>query len=108
MFRKSPIVLIVAAGMLLATRATPQTAPAQSATSKVQEKKLALGEDEVKKLLLLMDADKNGRISKQEYMSFMEKEFERLDVDKSGDLDVKELTQSSLQAAPHKGPERGR
>jgi hypothetical protein len=108
MFRKSQIVLIFAAAMLLATRATPQTAPAQNTTPKAQEKKLVLGEDEVKKLLLLMDTDKNGRISKKEYMDFMEKEFERLDVDKSGDLDVKELTQSSLQATPHKGPERGR
>ncbi len=63
-------------------------------TPKAQDK-LGLGEDEVKQLPLLMDADKNGRISKEEYMKFMEAEFARLDKDNSGELDVKELTQSS-------------
>ena len=61
--------------------------------------KLALGENEVKQLLLLMDTDKNGKISKKEFMTFMEKEFERLDKDKSGELDVKELAQSKLRVS---------
>lgn len=65
-------------------------------TPKAQDK-LALGEDKVKQLLFLMDADKNGKISKEEYMKFMEAEFARLDKDKCGELDVKELTQSSLR-----------
>jgi Ca2+-binding EF-hand superfamily protein len=60
--------------------------------------KLALGEDAVEQLLLLMDADKNGKISKKEWMDFMEAEFDRLDKDKSGDLDVKEIAQSRLRA----------
>jgi len=68
---------------------------------------LALGESDVKQLLLLMDTDKNGRVSKKEYMDFMEAEFDRLDKDKSGDLDVKELTQSSLRPV-HKGPQVSR
>jgi Ca2+-binding EF-hand superfamily protein len=50
-------------------------------------------------LLLLMDTDKNGRVSRQEFMKFMEAEFDRLDKDKSGDLDVKELAQSQLSAS---------
>jgi len=62
-----------------------------------KEKKLAKGEREAKKLLLLMDADQNGKVSKQEFMSFMEAEFERLDVNKDGELDVKELTESRVQ-----------
>jgi hypothetical protein len=32
-------------------------------------------------LLLLMDTNQNGRISKQEFMTFMEAEFDRLDTD---------------------------
>jgi hypothetical protein len=32
-------------------------------------------------------------------MSFMEAEFDRLDVKKGGELDVKELTQSQLQVS---------
>jgi hypothetical protein len=61
---------------------------------------LALGEAEVKQLLLLMDTNKNGKVSKQEFMQFMEAEFDRLDKDKSGELDPKELAQSRLRAAP--------
>jgi Ca2+-binding EF-hand superfamily protein len=50
----------------------------------------------VKQLLLLLDADKNGRISKKEWMSFMEAEFNSLDKDGNGELDVKELQQSKF------------
>jgi Ca2+-binding EF-hand superfamily protein len=72
---------------------------AQKASVPKAQDKLALGENQVKQLLLLMDTDKNGKISKQEYMRFMEAEFDRLDKNKSGDLDVKELTRSSLVAS---------
>jgi len=65
---------------------------------KVQDK-LAIGENEVKQLLLLMDTDKNGKISKQEYMTFMEAEFSRLDTNHNGELDVKELTTSKLRVS---------
>jgi hypothetical protein len=64
-----------------------------------QQRTLALGEDEVKQLLLLMDADKNGKISKQEFLKFMDAEFDRLDTDKSGELDQKELKQSLIRPA---------
>jgi 5S rRNA maturation endonuclease (ribonuclease M5) len=59
----------------------PGTATAQNSAPKSQHK-LALGQDDVKQLLLLMDTDRNGKISKQEHMKFMEAEFERLDKDK--------------------------
>jgi Ca2+-binding EF-hand superfamily protein len=74
------------------------TAAPQKASPKPQDK-LALGLDEVKQLLLLMDTDKNGKISKQEYMAFMAAEFDRLDVDENGELDAKELTKSSLRVS---------
>lgn len=50
-------------------------------------------------MLLLMDTDKNGKISKQEWMNFMEAEFDRLDTAKNGQLDVKELAQSQLRVS---------
>ena len=62
------------------------------------QRALALEEVNVKSLLLLMYTDKNGKISRQEFMSFMEAEFDRLDKDKSGELDPKELTQSRIRA----------
>jgi Ca2+-binding EF-hand superfamily protein len=74
-------------------------AVAQRASTPKAQDKQALGEDEVKQLVLLMDTDKNGKISKKEYMSFMAAEFDRLDKDKSGELDPKELTQSQFRVS---------
>jgi Ca2+-binding EF-hand superfamily protein len=61
--------------------------------------KIALGEGEVKQLVLLMDQDKNGKVSEQEFMKFMKAEFKRLDKDRSGELDVKELSQSQIRSS---------
>jgi len=77
----------------------PGTVVAQKAATPKPQDQLALGEAEVKQLLLLMDTDENGKISKEEWMKFMEAEFDRLDRDKSGDLDVKDLTQSKLRVS---------
>ena len=71
----------------------------EASTPKAQYKK-ALGENDGKQLLLLMDTVNNGKVSKQEYMNFMAAEFDRLDKDKSGELDPKELTQSQLRVKP--------
>lgn len=46
-----------------------------------------------------MDTNENGKISKQEWMKFMEAEFDRLDKGKNGQLDVKELAQSKLRVS---------
>ncbi len=91
------LLVIAAAAVLIAGAALGDSAP-QKDNVKLHDK-LAIGEEEVKQLLLLMDTDKNGKISKHEYMRFMEQEFDRLDVDKSGELDTKELTQSKLRVS---------
>lgn len=44
-----------------------------------------------KEIMLLMDTDKDGRISKKEWMDFMSKEFDRLDTDHNGYIDQKDL-----------------
>ncbi len=74
---------------LVAAVALLQLAVAQKVDKSVPtwQRTLALGEEEVKQLLLLMDTNKNGKISKKEFMTFMEAEFDRLDRDKSGELD---------------------
>ena len=90
--------IIMAIIVMVATGSVLGNAAAQKASVPKPQDKLALGEDEVKKLLLLMEPDKKGKISKQEYMKFMEAEFERLDKDKNGELYVKKLTQSSVTA----------
>lgn len=87
---------LLAAGFFLPTGMVAQN-PAKEDARK--EHNVAAGEKEAKKLLLLMDKDQNGKVSKQEFMSFMEAEFERLDRDKSGELDVQELTQSRVRSS---------
>src|SRR5258707_3070755 len=100
MLRRTNIAcFIVIIAALVATWAMLGTAVAQKAATPKPEDKLALGEPEVKQLLLLMDTDKDGKISKQEWLKFMEAELDRLDKDKSGDLDAKDLTQSKLRVS---------
>jgi hypothetical protein len=91
------IVVVIAA--LLATVTMMGTAAAQKASVPKPQNKLAIGEEGVRQLLALMNTDKNGMVSKQEFMKFMETEFERLDKSKKGELSVKELTQSNLTAS---------
>lgn len=43
------------------------------------------------RLLQLMDTDKNGKVSKPEFLHFMEAEFDFADKNHDGELDPKEL-----------------
>jgi len=79
-----------------ATAVAAATTLAQKRADPNPQDKLALADENVKKLLLLMDSDHNGKISKHEWMSFMEAEFNKLDKDGNGELDTKELLQSRL------------
>lgn len=96
--RREVLTLGAVAG-LLAAGALPKAAIAQKNGNEKakQQKTLALAQDEVEQLLLLMDTDKNGRISKKEFLDFMSAEFDRLDKDKSGELDPKELSLSQIR-----------
>jgi hypothetical protein len=76
------------------------SATAQKAPVPKPQDKLALGENDVKQLMLLIDTDKNGKITKQAWMEFMEAEFDRLDKNKSGELDAQELALSRLRVSP--------
>jgi hypothetical protein len=97
--RTNAVRIIVFVATLAVMGAMLRTGLAQKAAAPKPQDKLALGEEEVKQLLLLIDTEKKGRISKQEWMKFMEAEFDRLDRSKNGELDVKELTQSRLRVS---------
>ena len=99
MLTRTNIVRVIVSIAELTTAAILGTAVAQKSAVPKPQDKLALGEYDVKQLLLLMDTDENGKISKQEWMKFMEAEFDRLDKHKKGQLDVKELTQSRLRVS---------
>lgn len=99
LMRKGKLWIVVVIAVLVVVGTMLGTAAAQKASVPKPQNKLAIGEDGIKQLLPLMDSNKNGLVSKQEFMKFMEAEFERLDKDKKGELNVKELTQSSLTAS---------
>jgi Ca2+-binding EF-hand superfamily protein len=86
MTRRSLLIALISAGGVLAVA---DVAPRP-------QDKLAQANENVKQLLLLLDADKNGRISKKEWMAFMEAEFNKLDKDGNGELDQKELVEARL------------
>ena len=88
-------ILVVIAGLFLAGAIEGSAVAAQNpAPPKAQvQNNVALGEANTKRLLLRMNQDRDGKVSKQEFMRFMEAEFDRLDKEKDGKLDVKEVTQ---------------
>ena len=67
------------------------------------DKNLAAATEAATQLSLAMDTNKSGRVSREEWMKFMEAEFDRLDADHRGQLDVKELTQSRVRMHPYVG-----
>jgi len=103
LMRKNRLWIIVVIAVLVVISTMLGNAAAQKASVPKPQNKLALGEDGVKQLLPLMNTDTKGMVSKQEFMKFMEAEFERLDRGKQGELNVKELTQSSLTASRFTG-----
>jgi hypothetical protein len=92
--KKFTLILVIA--LILAS--TVLLAAAQKDSAPKTQDRLALGEEHVKQLCLIMKSEKQGKISKQEFMKFMEAEFERLDRSKQGELDVNALVQPTITA----------
>jgi hypothetical protein len=89
---KWPGSLAASANSNALAESNPQTTTGPSPPSTTPPaSKETYAEDYTKKLLLVMDRDKSGRVSKKEFMDFMSREFDRLDTDHDGQLDVKEL-----------------
>ena len=64
--------------------------------------------ENVKQLLLVMDTDKKGKITKQQWMAFMEAEFDRLDLEKKGELDQAVIRQSTGYVKQARSADLGR
>jgi len=99
MTRSKLITSVACCFALLIAGAILRSSAAQKSMPLKPQDKLALAEEQVKQLLPLIAADVHGKLSRQEYMHFMEAEFDRLDKDKMGELDVRALTQSSSVTA---------
>ena len=100
MFKRWTMLLVILAVTAFFAMVGTTIADQKEATPKAQGN-VAVGEAEVKQMLPLIDQDKDCRASKQDFMKFMEAEFDRLDKKKEGKLDVKKLTQPPAQ--PVKG-----
>ena len=81
---------------------------AQKESAPKAPNRIALANDNAMAMLFLMDADKNGKISKQEWMSFMSAEFDRLDVNRRGELEPKKFDRSRMSLRPVRIPGTGK
>jgi hypothetical protein len=97
--------LTVSTGLRTAGAAGQSSAP-QAPVAAPQAAMVAAGTPEAVRLLRLMDKDKNGKISHAEFMAFMEAEFQRLDVNHDGELNLSELQHSQLAVAHRGGTHR--
>jgi 5S rRNA maturation endonuclease (ribonuclease M5) len=86
--------------VIIATYAVAPSS-AQKANVPIHQDVVALAQPKVTEVLLLMDTDRNGKISKKELMNLMEAVFDRLDKDKKGELDPRQFRQSdNIRGAP--------
>jgi hypothetical protein len=93
---------------LCAGGALRQTSFAQKSSVPKQPDTVAIAAEKARELLALMDTDKNGKISKQEWMKFMAAEFDRLDTKKNGEIDPKELMQSAVSVKQTRAADLGK
>ena len=100
---KNTVWILAILAVLLATVTIVVTAAEQKSSVPRVQDLLVMGEVHVKQLLPLMHTNKEGMVSKQEFLKFMEAEFDRLDKEKKGELNVKKLTQSELSASRFAG-----
>ena len=116
--RENILALIVVAGLIAIgatvktdmaaaqmAKAASQTANSSASAPAPLPGNVVAGTAEAMKLLTLMDADKSGKVSRAEFMAFMAAEFDRMDINHDGELDLKELQQSQLMVV-HRGGSR--
>jgi Ca2+-binding EF-hand superfamily protein len=77
--------LIISVGMSLVVGSVSTAAIA------VSKRTNAAAQADIRQLLRLMDKDLNGKVSKDEFLRYMSQTFDRLDVNKSGQLERNEL-----------------
>lgn len=93
-------VLLISAMCIMGGVFSRAAAQKSMTTPTEQKGEIVAGEAAAKQLLLLMDRDKDGRVSKKEWMTFMEEEFDRLDTNHDGYVNAKDLEKAQIQPVP--------
>ncbi len=78
------LITFVGASLLVASMSTSSFA--------VSKRTTATAQSDVRQLLRMMDSDKNGSVSKDEFLQYMSQTFNRLDVNRSRGLERNELS----------------
>lgn len=76
-------IALIATSLLVSTVSTAALA--------VSKRTASTADRDVRTLVRMMDNDMNGVVTKDEFMQFMGQTFDRLDVNKSGTLEPREL-----------------
>jgi hypothetical protein len=100
------LVVLLAASISAKVHAAQSEKSTGTASSREEQARTEAAKDAAdaaRQLLLAMDVDKTGKISREEWMKFMEAEFDRLDTKHTGELDLKELTRSRVRVRPYVG-----
>ena len=84
--------------LLIALLFTAGAFVGDKAAAPERQSEKTLTSDQVKLIFLLMDTDRDGKISRREWTSFMGSVFDRLDATKTGELTPKDLSQLKWQA----------
>ena len=100
MNRRNLLTALMTGTAALAGNALAQTTTAMPKQPNVK----AIATENAKQIMLLMDTDKDGRISKKEWMDFMSAEFDRLDTDHNGYIDQHDLLVTTIHVQ-HVNPE---
>lgn len=100
--RKYVLILAVMVALLAIGGMVGAVAAQKSTTEAPSQHKGAIvaGQTAAKQLLLLMDTNKDGKVSKEEWMKFMSDEFDRLDTNHDGFVDVKDMEQAQIKPVP--------
>jgi uncharacterized membrane protein YdfJ with MMPL/SSD domain len=92
------IVLVIAAMFVVGALVRSAMAQEHDMPPASENRSVAIARERAaKQLLLLMDRNKDGKVSKEEWMSFMGAEFDRLDTNHDGFVDAKDMEKSQVQ-----------
>ena len=98
MTRAKPIVLLISISLPIAGLS--------SQVSALSNRTNAVARADVRQLVNLMDKDKNGVVSRDEFLQFMGQIFDKLDINRSGQLERSELRQMTNPNWLHIGVNR--